>query len=170
MTDHASDNPFSGVGDPPEGQDPEEQLTYLRKVVDAFQGTDNPRIRPLKKKLNEALLRLAGGSERDVDPEELANKFAGEVEALRLKTYDLLLTVVNQVRATLRLKLKKGMATTERVDTERLQKALALFSQGLRKTVLATKKSDSKAFDDATQVLAEAGLVLEETGHQLTDA
>lgn len=170
MTDSGTDNPFSGVGDPPEGQDPEAQLTYLRKVVGAFQGTDNPRIRPLKKKLNEALLRLAGGSERGVDPQELAGKFSDEVDALRLQTYDLLLTVVNQVRATLRLKLKKGMAGAERVDTERLQKALALFSQGLRKTLLATKKSDSKAYDAAVQVLAEAGQVLEETGHQLTNA
>ncbi|MEE8409920.1 MAG: hypothetical protein V3T05_09960 [Myxococcota bacterium] len=170
MSVSGSDNPFAGVGDPPAGQDPEAQLTYLRKVVDAFQSTGNPRIRPIKKQLNEALLRLGGASERGVDPEELAKTFAGEVDALRLRTYDLLLTVVNQVRATLRLKLEKGMATTERIDTERLQKALALFSRGLRKTLLATKKRDTKAHDDATQILAEAGQVLEETGHQLMDA
>ena len=31
-----TENPFEGIGEPPEGEDPEAQLSYLRKVIAAF--------------------------------------------------------------------------------------------------------------------------------------
>jgi len=161
------DNPFVGLGAPPQGSDPEAQLTYLKQVVGAFEQTGNPRVRPLGRKLEEALAQLARDSERGADPEKLARQFSAEVATLRHQAYDLLLTVINQVRATLRVKLQQGVPAPQRADTEKLQKALALFSQALRKTLNAAKKGDTAAQSEADHMLSEAGALLEESGHEL---
>jgi hypothetical protein len=163
-----SENPFLEIGAPPDGEDAEAQLTYLKRVVAAFESTSNPRIKPLRRKLEEALADLADGAGRGADAESLATQFAGQVDALRAQTYELLLVVINQVRATLRVKLKQGVSPGERVDTERLQKALAFFSQGLRKTLRAQKSGDPDGQREAREMLSDASRALEETGVQLT--
>ena len=163
----SSENPFLNVGAPPAGSDPEEQLTYLRKVVDAFHVTGNPRLRPLRQKLDLALEELARGTERNLDPERLAREFSAEVEELRLQIFELLVTVVNQVRATLRVKLHQSLPPDSRVDTEKLQKALGLFAQGMRKTLTAAKKADPQAREEGNKLLDEAGKLMEESGHEL---
>jgi hypothetical protein len=164
-----TDNPFAQIGAPPVSEDPEAQLSYLKQVVGAFDATGNPRIKPLRHKLEEALEKLARGTERNVDPERLAREFAADVDALRLQTYDLLLIVINQVRATLRVRLKQGISPSDRVDTEKLQKALAVFSQGLRKMLRARKNGDARAEEEAKDILGEAGRALEESGNQLME-
>lgn len=158
------------IGAPPEGDDPEAQVQYLKRVVEAFAATGNPRIRPLRRKLDTMLERLAAGAERatgDQAVESLARAFAVEVSELQRQTYDLLLTVINQTRATLRVKLKQGMPADERVDTEKLQRALAAFAQGLRKMLVAAKKGDKRAHDEAARELEAAGRLLDETADEL---
>jgi hypothetical protein len=160
------------IGAPPAGDDPEAQVEYLIRVVTAFQATGNPRIKPLRKRLDTMLERLAEGGER-LAPEdeegiqELATELATEVHGLQRQTYDLLLTVINQTRATLRVKLKQGMPPNERVDTEKLQKSLAAFAQGLRKMLVAAKKGDKQAHDEAARELEAAGRLLDETAGEL---
>ncbi|MBI5511775.1 MAG: hypothetical protein HY903_23715 [Deltaproteobacteria bacterium] len=156
----AAENPFRGIGAPPQGTDPEPQLAYLRRVVDAFHSTGNPRLRPLRQKLDDALEELARGAAKNLDPEKLAREFGARVTDLRLQTFDLLLTVINQVRATLRVKLQRGMPWSEKIDTEKLQQALGLFSQGLRKTLAAARKADPQAHDEGNKLLEEAGRMM----------
>jgi hypothetical protein len=163
----AAENLFQGIGAPPEGQDPEAQLSYLKRVVEAFQATGNPRLKPLRQKLDQALLAVAQGAERNLDPEKLAQQFAREVDELRFQTFELLVTVVNQTRATLRVKLRQALPPEQRVDTEKLQKALGLFAQGLRKTLTAAKKADPQASDEGNRLLDEAGKLMEESGREL---
>ena len=166
MTEGA-ENPFQGIGAPPEGSDPEAQLSYLRRVVDAFHSTGNPRLRPLRQKLDLALADLARGTERNLDPEKLAGQFSAQVDELRLATFELLVTVVNQARATLRVKLHTILPPGQRVDTEKLQKALGVFAQGLRKTLTAAKKADPQARQEGNRLLDEAGKLMDESGHEL---
>ena len=166
MSDAAA-NPFLGIGAPPAGSDPEAQLSYLKRVVEAFDSTGNPRLKPLRQKLDNAMIELARGSERNLDPEKLAKQFAREVDDLRLQTFELLVTVVNQARATLRVKLHQILPPGERVDTEKLQKALGLFAQGLRKTLAAAKKADPQAKDEGNRLLDEAGKLMVESGQEL---
>ncbi|MBI3179417.1 MAG: hypothetical protein HYZ27_07125 [Deltaproteobacteria bacterium] len=160
-------NPFIALSTPPEGNDPEEQLNYLKEVVHAFETTGNARVRPLGRKLEDALARLAVAGQRGGDPEKLARQFAQEVSELRLQAYDLLLTVINQVRGTLRVKLQQGMPGPRRGDSERLQKALAAFSQALRKALVAVKKGDRDAQTEADKLVSEASTLLDESGREL---
>ena len=82
-------------------------------------------------------------------------------------TYELLVTVINQTRATLRARLKQGMPPAERLDTEKLQKALGGFAQGLRKMLAAAKKGDKAAHDAAAAELEAAGNLLDETSEEI---
>ena len=95
---HVMSNPFTNLGAPPEGDDPEGQLRYLRQVMDAFSQTDNPRVKPLGRKLDVALEKMAKKSERGADPETLARELHAEVRALSLQTYELLLTVLQLLK------------------------------------------------------------------------
>jgi len=160
-------NPFTNLGAPPEGDDPEGQLRYLRQVMDAFSQTDNPRVKPLGRKLDVALEKMAKKSERGADPETLARELHAEVRALSLQTYELLLTVINQVRATLRIKLQRGMAGDERLKSEQLQDGLALYAQGLRKLLSAIKKGNQQGQDEGSEMLQRASLQLDAIGQQL---
>jgi len=160
------------IGAPPEGDDPEAQVQYLVRVVEAFQATGNPRIKPLRKKLDGMLERLAEGAESiesDDEVEVLARELAVEINGMQRQTYELLLTVINQTRATLRVKLKRGMPSDERFDTEKLQKSLAAFAQGLRKMLAAAKRGDRQAHDDAAVELELAGKLLDETSQELKE-
>ncbi len=167
MTASAS-NPFAGLGTPPASGDPEGQLHYLRRVVDAFHQTGNPRLKTLRQRLDQALLELARGAERGADPDVLARGFAANVNQLQLQTFDLLTTVVNQARATLRVKLTQPLPPRERAEQEKLQKALGAFSQGLRKTLAAARKPDDAARDEANRLLTEAGQLMEDAGQELS--
>lgn len=160
-------NPFLDIGAPPEGNDPEAQLSYLKTVVAAFHASGNPRIKPLSRKLDIALEDLARGGQKNDDPTKLAKQFAAQVDALRLQTYDLLLTVINQVRATLRVKLKQGMPPDERVDSEKLQEALGVFAQGLRKLLSSIKKGNSEGLAEGGKLLDDAGKLIRGSGSEL---
>ncbi len=164
----SGDNPFIALGTPPEGDDPEAQLSYLKGVVHAFELSGNARVRPMGRKLEDALARLAAAGQRGGDPEALAREFAGEVNELRQQAYDLLLTVINQVRATLRVKLQQGVPGPQRGDAEKLQQALAAFSQALRKGLVAVKKGDREAQKEADKLVAEASALLGESGRELS--
>jgi hypothetical protein len=161
-------NPFMALGAPPAGEDPEAQLTYLKQVVSAFAAAGNPRLKPLGKKLDQAFEHLASGAERGGDPEALARKLHAEVSALQIETYELLLTILNQARGTLRVRLQQGMPPPKRADTEKLQQALGGFAQGLRRFLSARKKGDAQAVREATKAIEEAGKLLAESGQELT--
>ena len=163
-------NPFLGVGAPPEGPDPKAQLEYLRRVVDAFHSTGHPRLKPLRQKLDHALEELARGAKRHAAPEKLAREFAQEVAELKLQTYELLVTVVNQARATLRVKLRHILPPEQRIDTEKLQKGLGLFSQGLRKALVGARKQDAAAQAEGKATLAEAAQLMTESGREIERA
>ncbi len=163
-----SDNPFLDIGAPPEGEDPEAQVEYLKRVVTAFAATGNPRIKPLRKKLDTMLERLAAGAESARTEDELrtlAQEFAVEINALQRQTYELLVTVINQTRATWRVKLKQGgLPPGEKLDTEVLQKALAAYAQALRKMLAAAKRGDKAAHDAAARELEHAGELVDRAG------
>jgi hypothetical protein len=160
-------NPFTALGSAPAGEDAEAQLVYLRQVVTAFAVTGNPRLKPLGRKLDQAFARLAHGAEHGRDPQSLARDLDADVRALQIEVYELLLTILNQTRGTLRVKLQQGMPPPERADTERLQQSLGAFAQGLRRFLAASKKGDKQAVADATKAIEEAGRLLADSGREL---
>jgi len=163
----AAANPFQALPPPPSGNDPAAQVDYLERVVQAFEQAGNPRLAPLKKRLHATLAEVARGAERGDDPEKLAREFAAQVAELRLQTYDLLSVVINQVRATLRVKLQGSLAPPERLDAESLQKGLGEYAQGLRKLILAIKKRDATLEAEAQKLISAANELLSAAGKQL---
>lgn len=161
-----TNNPFQALGPPPEGNEPRSQLLYLQRVMEAFAQTAEPRVAPLKRKLQAAVTRLAQGTEREEEPEQVAARFGAEVARLRLESYELLLTLVNQVRATLRVQLARMMPPDKRIDSELLQKGLGIYAQGLRKLVTALKTDDESKRAEAHTLLDEAGKLLESSAHE----
>lgn len=163
-------NPFADIGELPKGDDPEAQVEYLRSVVDAFHATGNPRIKPLRRKLDAMLARLADGAESassEAELKALAEEAAGAVADLQRQTYDLLLTVINQTRATLRVRLQQGVPPNERLDAEKLQSSLAGFAQALRKMLSSAKKGDREGHDAAARELEAASRLLDDTAGEL---
>src|SRR5690349_15687914 len=108
------DNPFAAIGVPPEGASPEAQLDYLGKLVEAFEITEHPRLKPLRKKLNAALKALARGADNNVDPAILAKRFAGDITELQAQTYELLAAVITETRV--KLKGQAGLEQAGDVD------------------------------------------------------
>jgi len=165
------ENPFRDLGAPPATDaPPAEQLRYLEGVIEGFRNAGSPRIKPLQKQLTDALERLQRGLDRGTAPEEIAAQLSGDVAALRLQTFEILLVVVNQVRATLRVKLQGGLPTPERLDVEALNRGLGLYAQGVRKLVAAFKKNDEQAVRQASEALDEASALMSQSGQTLVDA
>ncbi len=137
----------------PPASDPESQLAYLKRMVQLFHRAPHPRVKALRRKLDAALIQLVEAAETGRSPAELAEELAGHIDALRSETFELLLTVVNQVRGTLRVRAKNSPAE--------LQDGLQLFSQALRKMVAAMRKGDLCGETEAQRQLDEAASLLE---------
>lgn len=166
----APGNPFSALGPPPASADPAAHLAYLKGLLDAFAQSTEPRIKPLKEKLESTLQSVARAVERGEATEVVATRFAKELTELRIAVYDLLLTVVNQVRATLRVQVPRSTPEAQRVKMDDLQQALGDFAQGLRKLVAALKKGDVAKQEEAIREVEKAGSSLDSSGHALEKA
>ncbi len=164
------DNPFAALPSPPTpSSPPEEQLRYLEGVVEAFRSAGNARIKPLQKQLTLALERLHRGAGRGEDRDVVAMQLADDIAELRVQTFELLLVVVNQVRATLRVKLQRGLAPPERLDVTALNKGLTLYAEGVRQLVVAFKKGDEHAVQSASRALDEASALMKTSGEALSE-
>ena len=148
----SDETPFSHLGAPPGDEDPRAQIQYMIGVLQAFEDVREPRMKPLRDKLHSAIAEL----EHD-DDGKVRERYAASVQALQIETYDLIVVVVSQVRATLRAQLARGMSKPDRLDTERLQRDLGDFSQAMRKLVAAIKKGDHAKRLEAERLLEAAG-------------
>ncbi len=149
------DDAFARLGALPE--ESRAQLSWLKRLVEVFHQAPDPRIKALRRQLDEALLRLSAGHEEREDPAELGRDFAARIERLRHDTFDTLLTIINQVRGTLRIKLAGGMPKAARAEAERLQDGLSHFSRGLRQVLLGAQSGDAAA-EQAGQKLIDQAL------------
>jgi hypothetical protein len=138
-----------------------EQLAWLKRLIEVFHRAQDGRIKTLRRQLDDALVQLALGHEAGTDADELGRDFAARIERLRHDTFDVLLTIVNQVRGTLRAKLQGGMSKTARDEAERLQDGLQLFSKGLRQVLLAAQSGDAAAEAQGSRQLDEAARALD---------
>jgi hypothetical protein len=160
------ENPFAAIGAPPETDDVREQLLYLERVLEAFQKTPHPRLKPLRRQLCKAIENLGLAVQRGDPPEEIARRFTDEARDLRRQTYELVLTVVNQFRATLRAKLQAGMAAPQRTDMELLQKGLREYAHAVRTMVSAMRNNDDQAAKAAGAQMELANALLNQSGKQ----
>lgn len=148
-------NPFSTLGPPPAGDDAHAQLTYMVKVLEAFKDAKEPRVKPLRAKLFAAVSAI-----KDNASEADSAQFQKRLRLLQLETYDLVMVLVNQIRGTLRVQLKRAMPKPQKLDTEKLQADLGDYAQGLRKLIAAMKTGDAAK-------RMEAQVLLEKAGHRL---
>ena len=144
---------FSSLGPPPPGDEPEAQVAYLQGVLAAFEQTRHPRLKPLRRKLQRALKGL-GSPQAQRDPARAAAQFARELQALRLQTFELVATLASQVRTALAAQ-HKGAPLPGDVHTVDL--ALEEFGRGMRKAVVALRRGDARAEDEARELLRGAG-------------
>lgn len=154
---------LDGLETPPQDPDPKAQLQYLCQVVEGFAASQHPRLRPIKRKLYAALKRLTTDGPTG-DPKFLAERFAQDVIALRIETYELLHVVVNQSRASLRLLSSERQQTPARVSIDDLQAGFDLFSQGLRKAITALRQSDTAQEHEANTLMQRAQERLQKAG------
>ena len=154
-----SDNAFENVGAPPESKDPKDTLLYLKSVVLAFEKSGHPRIKPMQRKLNQAIKELATKS-KTKKPEEIAKLFNKRTEELRLQTFGLLQTVINQVRGTLATQKKFFSAEDREHRWEELSESLKMFSKGIN-IFLKAKKAENKELEEkALGLIKEASDLL----------
>lgn len=152
-------NPFANLGAPPADDDPRAQLEYMVKVLEAFKGANEPRIKPLRTKLFAAFAAVKES------PTEAQNQaFVNKLRGLQIETYDLVMVLVNQIRGTLRVQLGRAMPKPQKLDTEKLQSDLGDYAQGLRKLIAAMKSGDAAKRIEAQQLLERAGSSLDAAG------
>ena len=149
-----SENEFSDIGAVPESNDAHAHLLYLKKVIQAFDKSGHPRIKPMQRKLNQAIKELAVKA-KTKKPDEIAKLFTQRVEELRLQTFSLLQTVVNQVRGTLQTQKTYFSAQDKSQRWEELNESLALFSKGLNQ-FLKAKKNKNKELEEKALVLIKS--------------
>ena len=149
-----SENAFADIGASPENNEAHEHLLYLKKVVQAFDKSGHPRIKPMQRKLNQAIKELAVKA-KTKKPDEIAKLFTQRVEELRLQTFSLLQTVVNQVRGTLQTQKTYFSAQDKSQRWEELNESLALFSKGLNQ-FLKAKKNKNKELEEKALVLIKS--------------
>ncbi len=154
----ADANPFATLGPPPAGDDPRAQLEYMASVLEAFKHAREPRIKPLRQKLFAAVSAIKD------NPSEADNtQFQKRLRMLQLETYDLVMVLVNQIRGTLRVQLKRAMPKPQKLDTEKLQSDLGDYALGLRKLISAMKSGDAAKRLEAQALLEKAGRSLDAT-------
>jgi hypothetical protein len=151
-------NPFATLGPPPAGDDPRAQLEYMANVLEAFKQAKEPRMKPLRAKLFAAVAAIKD------NPAEADNaQFQKRLRLLQLETYDLVMVLVNQIRGTLRVQLKRAMPKPRKLDTEKLQADLGDYALGLRKLISAMKSGDAGKRLEAQALLEKAGQSLDAT-------
>jgi len=148
-----TDNRPAGAGAPV--NDPQAQIDQIEQVLAVLQEIGHPRIKPIKKKLRRALARVGEGAESGRSEEVIAKQLVADLRELRRATYELLTTVVNQLRGTLRVK-KTELSPAERGEAERLMNGLGLFAKAMSKMTVATRKDDDAARDRAVEMMNEA--------------
>ncbi|MCK5688132.1 hypothetical protein KAI87_02620, partial [Myxococcota bacterium] len=114
-------NLFTELASPDEGADHHAHLAYLVSLLEAFEQTGDARIKPMRRKLHTAIIELTEGTEQGLSTEELALKFQKRIADLQVQTYEVLNIVVNQLRATLRMKLKRSPPMVGGVNMQELQ-------------------------------------------------
>lgn len=133
------------LGAPAADATPEQQLAFVAALTQGLGEAGGPRVAELGRRLDEAFRALAAGHARGDEPRALSRRAAAEVRDLELEAYDLLSVVVNQVRATLRVRVESGLRPTGDLRLDRLQEGLAEVSKGLRKLLTAARRGDSDA-------------------------
>ena len=154
-----SENAFADIGASPENNEAHEHLLYLKKVVQAFDKSGHPRIKPMQRKLNQAIKELATKA-KTKKPDEIAKLFTKRVEELRIQTFSLLQTVVNQVRGTLQTQKAYFAADDKSERWEELNASLALFSKGLNQFLKAKKNNNKELEEKALALIKEASELL----------
>lgn len=152
----------------PTSSDPHQQLDYIEEVVQLVNELGHPRVKPIKKKLNQAFAKLGEGVEAGHSAEDLAKDLATDLQELRRQTYDLLNTVVTQLRTHLRAQ-QSGMSPAEREEAKRLYKGLALFAQAMRQMGAASRNDDQGGREKAVAKLEEAEAALGGTGDRQSE-
>jgi hypothetical protein len=158
-------SPLEALRPPAADADPEVRLGFLAALTFALGEAGGPRLAELGRRLAEALRALAAGHARGEEARVLGRRAAAEVRDLELEAYDLLSVVVNQVRATLRVRVEGGLRPAGEVRVDRLQEGLAEVSKGLRKLLGAARRGDVEAerqgateVHDGLALVAGAGL------------
>ncbi|MBC7792651.1 MAG: hypothetical protein H7Z43_03000 [Clostridia bacterium] len=155
-------NPLDAVGPPPPTDDPHAQAEYLTQVLDAFAAIQEPRIKPLRARLLSALAEL-----HDNEDGKGRERHVAAMKAVQIDVYELVITIINQIRTTLKVQLGRGMATPARLGMEKLQKQLGDQVRAMLKTVSALKSTDSAKFAEAARLLEEAQRGMQELQEQI---
>ena len=153
------DNAFAEIATPPDSDNTHEHLLYLKKIVEAFEKSGHPRIKPMQKKLNQAIKELSLKAKTKT-PEQLSDLFTKRVDELRLQTFTLLQTVVNQVRGTLETQKHFFAAEDKSNRWEELRNSLALFAKGVNQFLKAKKTKNKDLETKAQQLIKEASDIL----------
>jgi len=150
------DNPPAVLSAPPPIGDPQATLEFLKGVAQSFAAAEHPRVKPLQKRLSEAIDHLSRSLQAQERPQEIAARFVTDVRDLYVQTYELISVLVNQFRASLRVKLLAGMPAPDKINVELLQQALSDYAQAVRKMIAAQKKGDATGIRTATEQMARA--------------
>ncbi len=103
---------FARLGTPPGNDDPAGQLQWLIRCVDSFAEKNDPRVQPLRDKLFLTLGELKPSMSDD--EKALLN---ARLHAVQIETFEVITVVINQIRATLRVQLARGMAKTQALES-----------------------------------------------------
>jgi len=158
------DNPFATIGPAPPRSDPEAQLRYLESMLLAFKQSGHPRIKPVKKRVLKALATFTKQVESGRDPEVVGKALQKDIDAAKLQSFELVVSIVNEISAKLGIRAKGSIPPAEREAITQMREAMGDFSGALRKLVKAIKNKDTQAEEAAMELLNASAPKLKTAG------
>ena len=144
------------LGPPPDGSNPEAVYAHLEQVLTTLEQCEHPRVRPLKKRIRQALSNAERAAGRGTPEEMVARKLAADGFALQVQTYQLVATVISEFRVRVAKEVAKGVRESERDQAAALQEFLEVFGKATAAMVGAMKRKDAQGAESARQRMAQA--------------
>ena len=151
------DNPFATLGPPPAGGDPQEHVEYFTHLVEAFDQAKTAAIRPLRKRLHEAMRDLTERHEAGEKPEIIVKHFHEDLQDLRKQTFDLVHRSIKKARDKMQQTLRSRRGTPASLHVMQvMHKSLGMFSKALRLYLKAEASQDVDGKKQARQMVDDA--------------
>lgn len=131
-----TENPFSSLGPPPSGDDPEAQMSWLVSALRILDQSGDSKLRPLKKRMNRTLFAFQRDLQRGVAPAEAMKRRQAEMDELHVATYRALARTLRQLHSAMRVKRAQGILSADALSFSRF---------------LAELENGAEAFDDMAE-------------------
>ncbi|MEL6760292.1 MAG: hypothetical protein AAFP04_07785 [Myxococcota bacterium] len=151
-----TENPFSSLGPPPSGNDPQAQMNWLVSALRTLDQSGDSKLRPLKKRMNRTLFAFQRDLQRGVDPSEAMQRRQAEMDELHIATYRALARTLRQLHNAMKVKRAQGVLSADALPFSRFLAELENGAAAFDDMAEATKRRKPEAARKAREKLGSS--------------